>query len=82
MRKYRLTIEDGRYEMGGGYGCWALSRDKNVARGDVRVIAGVLMKVYTIRKRRFTAPYVRWIPVDEEYNNYDNLKKFRASIVR
>ena len=77
-------ILDGKYELGGGLGCWAKSKERyaQVRKGDVRVIDGVLMYAFSVKQ----APWyqlsdirdeVWWTPVDEKYNTMENLRKFK-----
>ncbi len=71
-----ITIEDGRYEVGFGIGAWAKSKEKKtVQKGDVRVIAKVLMHAWSIQNC-YGKNNVWWVPVYENENSPDDLRKW------
>lgn len=83
----KVTIENGRYEIGGGMGCWAKSMETTtINKGDVRLIGGVLMYAYRIRVASFWnfkegRDEVWWTPVDEEFNNSQNLRNWVNNLI-
>lgn len=74
----KKVILNDKYELGGGMGSWAKSYESaTVTVGDVRLIGGVLMSAYMVRSPSFfslKADEVHWTPVDDKYNNFDNLR--------
>lgn len=64
----RVLFEEGQeYQLGGGFGSWALSFERGIRRGDVRMIDGVLMYAYTVyREGWFGVRRVNWCPVDRK----------------
>ena len=76
----KITIEDGRYEVGEGVGAWAKSHE-SVERGTVRVIGGKLMEAKYIWSRRWwQEPVICWTPVDDKGNSYEALRAWMASL--
>lgn len=78
----RIILDD-KYELGGGMGSWAKSKETvTVTKGDVRTIGGILMYAYTVYSvpwYKFTGDcrhVVNWCPVDELLNNPENLRKW------
>lgn len=65
------------YKLGGGLGSWAKETNflsPKVKHGDTRVIKGVLMYakyIYFVSGFKFE---VNWCPVDQKFNNFENLK--------
>jgi hypothetical protein len=81
----KKVILDGKYELGGGAGSWAKSREtKTVTQGDTRVIGGILMYAYSI----YPAPWysfkktkVNWTPVDPDIaHDFQKLQKWMANV--
>ena len=73
----KITLEDGRYEIGIGIGAWAKSvEDKSVTHGTVRVIGGILMCAWNIQPVNW--PWqdheVSWHPVDDSKNMPEDLR--------
>lgn len=77
----KVTIENGRYEVGGGLGSWAESSERGVPVGTVRLIGGVLMSAWIVRGDKwFEAPAVLWTPVDSTRNNPEELRRWEAGL--
>lgn len=82
----KKVILDDKYELGGGLGSWAKSLETiTVTKGDVRLIGGLLMYAYTIVPASFFnfkegRDVVNWVPIDYEFNTFDNLHKWINSL--
>lgn len=65
-KKTILNQGDISYELGGGLGSWAKSKERKVLDiGDTRVIGGILMSVY-MADYGFLINKYDWTPVDKE----------------
>jgi hypothetical protein len=62
------TLKQGNivYELKGGFGSWAVSREHGIKIGTVRLIGDLLMSAWQVRDRMFSKPEVLWTPVDKE----------------
>lgn len=79
----KTVILNDKYELGGGMGSWAKSRETvTVNEGDVRLIGGVLMSAYRVTRSPWwkllgdCRDEVWWTPVDEAFNSFDNLRNW------
>lgn len=79
MKKVTLDLNGTIYELGGGLGAWAKSRENGVKRGTVRMIGGVLLYAWAIHQRGWFGPHeVYWAPAERDFNSVENLRKFVA----
>ncbi len=79
----KITIENGRYEVGLGMGNWAESMEKSqVPLGTVRLIGGFLMSAYRCsRDGLFFGKWETWwTPTDEKENSSEALRAWVASL--
>lgn len=81
----KITIEDGKYEVGLGMGAWLKSQEYGVVKGDVRFISGILFKAYNVIPRTkflvFDLPSeIWWTPVDEKFNTHANLREWAGKL--
>ena len=84
----RIIIENGKYEIGDGLGCWAKSSEVvTVTEGDVRLIGGILMFAYHVERSPWykitgdCRDVVNWTPVDNTFNTYENLRSWKRAIL-
>lgn len=81
----KIMIENEKYELGTGMGCWAKSFEAVfVTKGDVRLIGGLLMSAYRIETMSFwnfiEGRYeVWWTPITDSFNTPENLKNWIKS---
>ncbi len=79
----KKVILDNKYELGGGLGSWAKSRESvTINKGDVRVIGGILMYAYSIyRTNSFSiiGDEVNWCPVDTKLG-FDDLRDWVKNV--
>jgi len=84
----KITIQDGKYEIGAGMGCWAKSFETvTVTKGDVRLIGGILMSAYRVEipsiwNFKEGRDQVWWTPVDEKFNTPEDLRNWIKSHLR
>lgn len=80
----KIMLDD-KYELGGGLGSWAKSREAaTINIGDVRVIGGILMYAYIIKE---ASPFnfkegrdeVCWTPVDNKLG-FDDLREWVKNV--
>lgn len=69
-----VKVTLGKYELGGGMGCWARSFENNVDVGEVRVIGEVLMHSRYVYRRKWSKNEISWVPVDDKLNGFSQLK--------
>lgn len=74
----KITL-DGDYELINGLGAWAVSRERGVKIGTVRMIGKVLMYAWMIHKSFLGKPKVCWVPTDDVYNIAENLRNWIKS---
>lgn len=63
MSDKKTTIENGKYEVVGYFGCWCRSFENKVNTGDVRFIGGKLMYAYSVYKKIFKANEINWCAI-------------------
>ena len=82
--KITMTIDqDGiRYVLGSSMGAWLKSKERGVKCGEVRYIAGTLMRAYLHKPSFFHKKEIWWVPVDHSKPDYSKLEEFKLKLLR
>lgn len=76
-----MLIYDDRYTWCGGCGAVFKSKENEVVKGTVRLIAGELFHAYSVYKGKLFSPdEICWCFVDEGKNSPTYLKEFKTKV--